>query len=372
MRLLPFVLLLSVASFASAIGSGGSYTVDGVNYDFRVTTFATDNIDDPPGALTFDKDGNLYVVSYLTADLRKYSAGSNGVLPANPSRAWRNSLQFFGSGYQRGAGFAFSKAGSLYVALHRYAASPVIMRVNTATGDLIDDLLEAIPVAQRPVISIASMVNDPVSRDIFFASSASVYRLVGTGAGETPALQTYTTFPASAPCGGGITGLSFDPIGTLYFAGCYQIYKAPYQPAGQTAIASLVVSAQSVTATVPTNDSKLVLGLKYAADITAFSLVTKNGFTASRQGSDAVSMAVGPDACLYFSQPASLVKMTNLPNGKCNFALTPTNSPIPVVVPTNPCGSNVVTVSSSCNAVSKTTSGKSLGLAFSSSVSNCS
>jgi len=246
----------------------------------------------------------------------KFAPDINGN-PSTSTQLWR-----VPSIHASPCGFAFSKAGDLYVG---FQSNNGIRKIDPATGAVGADILGPI---SAPGGAITALANDPISGDMYYEIlGTQVYRITGTGIGETPSWYAYVTGN-----GCGIDGLYFDASGTLFYAACSTIFVAPYMSAPATTTPTVLASVSSVDGTATASDGSFVLGNRNDGLVTLVTTgSTPTSYDVFYGGSRGDLAAVGPDGCFYFTQTDSIVKLTTLAGGRCNLAPTSTGG--------GPCGS---------------------------------
>ncbi|MFL5801444.1 MAG: OmpL47-type beta-barrel domain-containing protein, partial [Roseiflexaceae bacterium] len=282
--------------------------------DFAVSLFATGFATHPAGfgpdgpiGLAFDSANILFVAD--TADGFLYKFGAAGGVAGPATRV--NATAISGSP----VGLAFTRDGRLYMT--RPGAGDVV-EVNPSTGAII----RTVAAGQQGYTGLAT---DPISGDLFVTNPPRglVQRISNFANGP----GTMTTYAST----GYNDGIAFGPDGTLYVAvdmGVATAVKitgtnAP-APGVVTAIApvysldGLAVAASDDPTRPPAlfanrNDGKITK-IDLTTSPPALSDIVSNGTRGD-------FVTVGPDGCLYATQSATVLKVTNA-DGTCGLAPT--------------------------------------------------
>lgn len=295
-------LALSGPAFAATAASG-----------YKVTDFATDfpnccgAFGAGPIGLAFDATNHLYVMDYHNGILYKFGTSGGSATSSIPP-AQVNAVPISGNP----AGIAFSKDGRLYAALQ---ARGEVVELNPTTGVEIRSVTDNTPGA-------TGIATDPLSGDLFVTLpwAGRLARLTNFSTGSAT-VTTYANlgFP---------DGITFAPNGTIYVADQGSAVKivgtnssASHTPTHIADVSTIdgIALAAGGSGSSPTaifgnrNDGKIT-----KVDLTTSSRTQTDIVTGGSRGDFS---AVGPDGCLYATQTATVIKVTNA-DGTCSFAPT--------------------------------------------------
>jgi streptogramin lyase len=311
-------LFLSLLWLLLPMASAGQTAATG----YAVTNFATGFPNDGsvgPAGLAFDASGNLFVGDFITGVLYKF--GPTGGVASAATQV--NATPFFlGS---RAHGLTFGKDGNLYVSLYDIGD---VGQLDPVTGAVVRTIASGI-------FHPRALATDPLSGDLFVSQEGNtIYRLSNFANGPGT-LAVYANTPFT-------DGLAFGPDGTLY--GADQVLQGviaisgtnspPPTPSTWTFIASVpLVDGMAVSASPGT---PFLYGNRNDGTVTKIDLTTSpptltNIVAGGTRGDLA---AVGPDGCLYATQTASVLKVTNA-DGTC------VPPPLGPLFPTNPIATHV-------------------------------
>lgn len=311
-------LFLSLLCLVLPMASAGQTAATG----YAVTNFVTglpNNGSVGPAGLAFDASGNLFVGDFITGVLYKF--GPAGGVATTATQV--NATPFFlGS---RAHGLTFGKDGNLYVSLYDLDE---VGQLDPMTGAVVRIIASGI-------FHPRALATDPLSGDLFVSEEGGTIFRISNFASGPGTLTTYVNTPFT-------DGLAFGPDGTLYGAdqvlqGVVQIpgtNSPPPTPSSWIFIASvplvdgMAVSANPSTPFLYGNRNN---GTITKIDLTAAPPVLTDIVTGGSRGDLA---AVGPDGCLYATQTASVLKVTNA-DGTC---LPP---PLGPLFPTSPSAAHV-------------------------------
>ena len=295
-------LALSGQAFAATAAAG-----------YKVTDFATDFPNSGgttgigPIGLAFDATNHLYVMDYWTGVLYKFDSSGGSAT----GKALNASHPISGAP----AGIAFSKTGQLYAALQ--SSGEVIEIKLPPSGNVLETRLVA-----ENTGGATGIATDPLSGDLFVTNpfGTNIYRLHNFSS----ATVTATTYAnVTNP-----DGITFGADGTIYVAAHGLAAVKITRSANDTPTVTSIAEVPSIdgialaAGSSPANPSA-IFGNRNDGKITKVDL-TKT----PPENSDIVTggtrgdfSQVGPDGCLYATQTATVIKVTNA-DGTCSFATT--------------------------------------------------
>lgn len=291
------VAVSAMPALASTAGPG--YAVS--DYATGFPNSGTDGIG--PLGLAFDgpsTTANLYVMDYINGFLYKFAPGGGVAGPGTRV----NSTPI--SAAPDGIAFSLDFA-HLYVA--RQAAGD-LLEISPANGTIIRTVATGLPAA-------TGLATDPLSGDLFVSE---------VGAGPVVRVNPTTGAKTAYASVNGIDGLTFDPRdGTLY--GAHQNTDvAVIDRSGGVSFISPGSSVSSLdgialaASRVPGQPPFLFVnqnnGTIHKIDLTTTVPTTSLVMSGGTRGD---FTTVGPDGCLYATQTAAVVKVTNA-DGSCSLA----------------------------------------------------
>lgn len=294
---LTFVLIAVPRALAQQGTNGYAASPFATGFAVSKTGGAGAGFEYGPIGLAFDSSGMLLVMDPEDGYLYKFGPG--GGVASSATRV--NTSPIDGQPW----GLAFSNDWRLYLA----RLDGDVVELDPSTGIILRTVAN--------ISGAAGIATDPLSGDLFVSDIGStIFRISNYANGP----GTVTRYVSSLP----VDGLMFTPDGTLYVA----VYPTAVAKISGTNSATPGVVTHVID--VPTAD-----GIAIATDLT-FLLVNRNDgkitkvdlttspakltdiFTGGSRGD---FIAVGPDGCLYATQSASIIKVTNA-DGSCSLAPT--------------------------------------------------
>jgi len=306
---------------------------------WQVHSFATDflygDCEDNCGPLgvAFGDESNLYVADGVNGMI--YRFGPLGGVANLLNQLTTVPIGFFP------VGLAFGKDGRLYAAIN---GESKVVELDPATGTVLRTIAE--------ISSPLGIATDPVSGDLMVDSSGSgeVVR-ISNPSSESPTVSTYTSGLL------GPDGISAAPDGTFYIEDEGEIYEIAGTSAADPGTATPLVY-------VPTADGVAVAANPLDISAPPFVAVNANDGTITEVKLDAGSpttqyiatggtrgdlITVGPDGCLYATQTAAVIKVSES-SGYCPFApISPFQPPLLLSSPLGPLTANSAVLQATVN-----------------------
>jgi hypothetical protein len=322
-----------------------------------------------PLGIAFDASGNLWLLDGYNASITGEPELVEVPKGGGPDQTWSLAGLEESGGYCGQApcgpwvGLAFGQDGSLYATLqgdvgeYGYGLNGGVVQLLPQPGGVIT----ARTVATTDLPCATGLATDPVSGDLFVttqdcAAGTAPYTVVRI-ADPSSASPTVTGYANGCPAGvTGICtfdGLTFGPDGTLYLAGVGGdggnsadvgnegvVYSLPGTAVANTTgqpWTATEVAAVTNSSNQPADIDGIAVGVDPADPTVATSLFvnrndgaisrldltadppTQTDVFAGRSRGDFTT--VGPDGCLYATQTASVLKLTNA-DGSCGLAPT--------------------------------------------------
>jgi sugar lactone lactonase YvrE len=279
---------------------------------YKLSVFASDFPNSGgvgPVGMAFDATGHLYVMDYTAGTLYRFS--STGGTAGTLTRV--NAVPIDGNP----AGLAFSKRGRLYVALQ---ASGAVEELNPTTGAVLRTVADNTPGA-------TGIATDPLSGDLFVSEPwehtlARISNFESTGSPKVTSYTSDLVFP---------DGITFGAEGTIYVAdgGQSNGHAKKVSPTSASSVTVTDIAAVDqidgislAAGSNPAHPSAIFgntnSGNIAKVDLTGASPVVTDIVTGGTRGDFSV---VGADGCLYATQTATIIKVTNA-DGTCSFAST--------------------------------------------------
>ncbi len=371
------VLLLVVVATVFSSSAFGATPAPGFSVIDWVTAVANGGAVGPVGvAADPNSIHDIYVMNYASGRLYRYTDTLGGVETSTSPIGLVQDLTVHGYGWVGGnnaAGIAFDKDGRLYVALQAWQRVAEIDKTNGQILRYLASPFGAYGDGTGYFPAATGIAVDPLSGDIFVSTLGygRIARVPTSGVGGS----TYTSQV--------IDGLTFGPDGTLWAAGAGNgvVWKidGTNKPTAGTAVAvANVPSGDGISVAAASGDPSLPPyifvnrndGIVTKVDLSGPSPVYSNIVTGGTRGDFST---VGYDGCLYATQTASVIKVTNA-DSSCSLApVTPDDATQLVLsAPASEDYDDPVSVSATLKNVSKSTVISGQTVAFTLGTTSCS